>query len=211
MRVIAVETGYSCPLVACVYQRDGLFLYDTQGQLSQQKEYFTDFASLENLVTVDRFRWSDFVITLGDKLESGNYGELLVNGQVVEPLTPLPIGSRAISRSSLWLYVETLKTLYEDKPLVIKEIEESYESGELLEEINRLAGSIPLGVLKEFDERLVVMTRLQGYQYIVKRVREILAGDDWFRAEDANYLFSRLFRLELKNWVRMGPRKEERV
>lgn len=207
MRVIAIETGYCCPVAACVYQKGVLFLYDTQCELTQQKEYFTDFSSLEYLVKVDKFRWTDFMITPGDKLESSDYGDLMVNRQVVEPLIPLPIGSKSISKASLGLYVETLKALYRDQPTMVSEIDQAFQTGDLLEELTRLARACPLGVLKEYDEHLVVMTRLLGYQYIVKRVREVLSSDNWFGAEDANFLFSRLFRLEMKNWIRVSQSK----
>ncbi|ERJ11783.1 hypothetical protein [Haloplasma contractile] len=80
LRVIAVEKGELDDAIACVYKDNQFYVYDTFGELYLQKEYFSNFYSLLNLVNTDKFELTDFYIDQGTKIQRGNltlYNEVL--------------------------------------------------------------------------------------------------------------------------------------
>lgn len=207
LRVIAVEninvSGSDAvePVIACVYKDKLLHVYDTFGELYHQKEYFGSFESLEYLIKKGKYEWTDFYIEKGQLITRDIHGNIVVEGDVISPFLPLEDGNNAISDISLKIYYEFLKTIYKNNANAQETLKTSFESGGLKKEIEEIVNKSPFNEFNNVDKELVVRLKIDGYQYIVNSIKKILKKGDYYKFDEINYMFSRLFKLEKNNYV----------
>lgn len=208
LRVIAVENVYVGmdavePAIACVYKDNKLHVYDTFGELYYQKEYFPDFNGLKYLINKNKYEWADFYIEKGQLITRDIHGNIIVEGRIIDPFLPFENGKGTISDISVKIYYEFLKTVNKGNSQALSILKNSYESGELKKNIERIVGNAPFKELNNIDKEMIVRTKIDGYQYIINAVKEILKKNDYYKLDEIHYLFSRLFKLEKNNYVEL--------
>lgn len=207
LRVIAVENvsvGSSDavePAIACVFKEKLLHVYDTFGELYNQKEYFGSFESLEYLIKKNKYEWTDFYVEKGQLITRDIYGNIVVEGDVIDPFLPLEEGGGKISNVSLKIYYEFLKTKNKDNAEAMTTLQNSFESGELKNEIESIVNNSPFKEFNDIDKELIVRCKIDGYNYIINSIKKHLKTGDYYRFDDINYMFSRLFKLEKNNYI----------
>lgn len=207
LRVIAVENvnvGGSDnvePAIACVYKEKLLHVYDTFGELYHQKEYFGSFESLEYLIKKGKYEWTDFYIEKGQLITRDVYGNIIVEGNKVEPFVPLEEGNSGISDITLKIYYEFLKTANRDNNDALDTLKICFDSGEFRKNIEEIVNNSPFKQFNDIDKELTVRTKVDGYQHIVNNIKSILKENDYYKFDDINYMFSRIFKLEKNNYI----------
>jgi hypothetical protein len=207
LRVIAVEnvnvtTSDSVePAIACVFKDRLLHVYDTFGELYHQKEYFGSFESLEYLIKKGKYEWTDFYIEKGQLITRDIHNNIVVEGQIIDPFLPLEEGNNGISDVTLKIYYEFLKTLNKNDANALETLKGSFESGEFRREIEQMIAASPFKEFNDVDKQLIVRIKIDGYQYIVDRIKDTLKKGDYYRFDEINYMFSRIFKLEKNNYI----------
>lgn len=207
LKVIAVENiavssiDTAEPVIACVYKDNLLHVYDTFGELYHQKEYFGNFESLEYLIKKGKYEWADFYIEKGQLVTRDIHGDIVVEGDTIDPFLPLEEGNNSMSDVSLKIYYEFLKTINKSDSVASEILKNCYESGGFRKEIEEIVNKSPFSKFNDLDKELIVRTKIGGYQYIVNTVKKVLKTGDYYRFDDINYMFSRLFKLEKHNYI----------
>jgi len=206
LRVIAVEkisvSGDAVePAIACVYKDKLLHVYDTFGELYHQKEYFGSFESLEYLIKKGKYDWSDFYIEKGQLITRNSQGNIVVEGDVVDPFLPIEDGNKAISNVTLKIYFEFLKTVYKSDPQAQETLVSCYQQGQFRKDVEEIVNKSPFKQFNDTDKELIVRTKIEGHHYLVSSIKNILKKGDYYKLDEINYLFSRLFKLEKNNYI----------
>ena len=207
LRVIAVENinvgsiDSLEPVIACVYKEKLLHVYDTFGELYHQKEYFGNFESLEYLIKKGKYEWTDFYIEKGQLITRNIHGNIVVEGNIIDPFLPFEEGNNSISDITMKIYYEFLRTVSKNDENALEVLERGYKSGELKKEIEEIVSKSPFNEFNETDKEMIVRIKIDGYQYIVNTIKKILKKGDYYKFDEINYLFSRLFKLEKNNYV----------
>lgn len=207
LRVIAVENlnvvGSDSvePVIACVYKDKTLHVYDTFGELYHQKEYFGSFDSLEYLISKDKYEWTDFYVQKGQLITRDSKGNIVVEGEIMEPFIPNEDGKGVISDVTLKVYFEFLKTINKNRPEVLETLNKCYQSGEFRKEVESIIAKGPFKRFTDDDKKLIVRSKLEGHHYIVSSIKDILKKGDYYKFDEINYQFSRLFKLEKNNYI----------
>lgn len=207
IRVIAVEKIHVGsldsvePVIACVYKDKLLHVYDTFGELYHQKEYFGSFESLEYLIKKGKYEWTDFYIEKGQLITRDVHGNIVVEGDIIDPFIPYEEGNNGISDVSLKIYYEFIRTLQKSNPENMQKLGASFESGEFRKEVEEIVNKSPFKEFNDTDKELIVRMKIDGYQYLVNNIKKILKTGDYYKFDEINYMFSRLFKLEKNNYV----------
>lgn len=206
LRVIAVEKinvsgDIVEPAIACVYKDKLLHVYDTFGELYHQKEYFGNFESLEYLVKKGKYEWTDFYIEKGQLITRNSLGNIVVEGDIVDPFLPIEDGNNNISDISLKVYFEFLKTVYKNDPQAQQTLISCYQQGEFRKEVEDIISKSPFKQFNDTDKELIIRAKIEGHGYLVNAIKNILKKGDYYKIDEINYLFSRLFKLEKNNYV----------
>lgn len=207
IRVIAVEKIHVGsldsvePVIACVYKDKLLHVYDTFGELYHQKEYFGSFESLDYLIKKGKYEWTDFYIEKGQLITRDMHGNIVVEGDVIDPFIPFEEGNNGVSDVSLKIYYEFLRTVNKSKPDSMQQLEDCFKSGELKQEIEDMVIKSPFKQFNDVDKELIVRLKIEGYQFLVNCIKKFLKSGDYYRIDEINYMFSRLFKLEKNNYV----------
>lgn len=206
LKVIAVEnisvgTDTVEPVIACVFKDKLLHVYDTFGELYHQKEYFGNFEMLESLIKKGKYEWTDFYIEKGQLITRDFHGNIVVEGNVIDPFLPFEEGNNNISDISVKIYYEFLKSVSKNDPNALEKLRGCFESGELKKEIGEIVGKSPFNQFNDVDKELIVRIKIDNYQYIVNIIKKVLKKGDYYKFDEINYLFSRLFKLEKNNYV----------
>lgn len=210
LRVIAVEKVFVSgtdeiePSIACVIKDRKLHVYDTFGELYHQKEYFGDFDSLKYLINKGKYEWSDFYIEKGQLITRDIDGNVVVEGDKIEPFLPFEDSLGQVSNISVKVYYEFLKTCNKSNPDVLKRLKEGFESGNLKVTINAIVEKSPFNEFNNVDKELIVRSKTDGYKYLVDAIKENLKSNDLYKYDNIHYLFSRLFKLEKKKFVELN-------
>jgi hypothetical protein len=207
LRVIAVEkvsVGSSDsvePAIACVYKDNLLHVYDTFGELYHQKEYFGNFDSLEYLIKKGKYEWTDFYIEKGQLITRDINENIVVEGDTIDPFVPLEQGNNGISDVSLKIFFEFLKTVNKNNPEALDTLMKSFQSGEFRKNVENIVNSSPFKEFNDTDKELIVKCKIDGYQHIVDVIKKQLKNGDYYKFDEINYMFSRLFKLEKNNYI----------
>lgn len=207
LRVIAVENvsvGSSDtvePAIACVFKDKLLHVYDTFGELYHQKEYFGSFESLEYLIKKDKYEWTDFYVEKGQLITRDISGNIVVEGDIIDPFLPLEEGGGKISDVSIKIYYEFLKTKNKDNTEAMETLKGSSEPGALRKEIEAIVNDSPFKEFNDIDKELIVRCKIDGYTHLINNIKMHLKTGDYYRFDDINYMFSRLFKLEKNNYI----------
>lgn len=208
LRIIAVETYDDfifdqLAIISCAY-KDGQFLvYDTFGQLYYQKEYFTDFSSLDYWVKKGRYEWTDFSIRTGQLVFRDAEGSILVDDKKVKSFNPLTDEIRDVSNVSLKLFHEFLKSINRNYPDNYSDVLRSYKSGDFQKEIRQIISENYLEELLAIDKEIIVKSRIMGREYLIDYVRNLLSSDDDMKIHKITFFFTRLFKLEASNYIKI--------
>lgn len=208
LRVIAVEIYDDFifdqqAIISCVY-KDGQFLvYDTFGQLYHQKEYFTDFSSLDYWVQKGCYEWTDFSIPTGQLVFRDTEGSILVDRKKVKSFNPLIDEIGDVSNVSLKIFHEFLKSINRNYPDNYSDILRSYKSGDFQKEIRQIISENYLEELLPIDKEIIIKSRILGREYLIDYVRKLLSSDDDMKIHKITFFFTRLFKLEASNYIKI--------
>jgi hypothetical protein len=208
LRIIAIEKVFISgandaePCIACAYYEGKLFVYDTFGELYHQMEYFNDFDSLIYLITTNKYEWTDFYINKGDIITRDGVGNAMLNGKRINGLIlPLKEENNKISDVSVKLYYEILSKFNKNNPSVLEQLTSSFESGEFKKDILAIVKEYPLEELTTDDNELIVRSRIEGYNYISKKIKSFVSSKDPYKNDAITYFFTRLFKLQYQNYI----------
>lgn len=207
LRVIAVEnviipgTEELESVMACVYQNGIFYVYDKTGDMYITKEYFDDIESLEYYISKGQYSWVDFSISKGQLIYRDHHGNILVEGERIDEITPLTHGMNSPGDVTLELFYEFLKTTSKDDDKLSKEIKQSFENGGLRINIENILQENPLRSLTILDKKLIVNSRLFGGRYIINYLKELFASDEVLKKDKLLFIFTRIFKLECQNFI----------
>lgn len=204
IRVIAVEccqANNKEAVLSCVYKQEAFHVYDTHGQLYLQREYFSDFNSLDFYIKKGKYEWTDFWIEKGQTIYRNEDGLIYADDKRIPAFAPLGDGQGEIGRVSLKLFYEFLKTANRNNASMIKEITTEFENGSFRQQVSETVRENPLTNILALDKEIIVKTRILERKYIIDYVKKLLSSDDEMRISKITFFFTRLFKLEEANYV----------
>lgn len=204
LRVVAVETMCDFidnrePIMGCVYKDNELLIYDVFGNLWHSKDYLGDFAALDSCIKKGKFDWTDFTINSGQVISRDDKGVLTVDGWKTPCFRKLSAGTGEISSATMALFREYLEVVDKYNPGIVAESFGGY--GNLEQEIRESISADGLQDLSGFDKQIIVKARIFGRKFVLNYLRDLKYSEIDPQINQAFFFFSRLFTLEVSNYI----------
>lgn len=209
LRVVAVENISASsvdtfePAIACVYKDDKLQVYDTFGELYYQREYFEGFDSLKFLINKGKYQWTDFMIEKGKLVTRDTYKNITIDKEIIDAISPLAGETGIISDVSVKLFYRFLEKVHKNKPIILQNLILDFSSGEFKRAVEAAIRKNPMKDLLNDDSELIVRCRIEGMDFIANKFKEYAKSTDPLKIEQMTYYFSRIFKLETANYIRI--------
>lgn len=206
-KVIAVQIPFQESLFenravqACIYKDNNIYTYDKFGKFIEKKNYSDYINVIRFAVKEGKYTWTDFEITPGQIIKRNFNQEILVGDEVIEPIGKKKVSNKSISEITIKLFNEFLKTINKNSREMVDALKASFDDSLFRSEIENIVAEDTIDELSDLDKEIVVRSRIEGYKYIVRYVKEALEEDTHDKAIRINYFFRRVFNLELNSYI----------
>lgn len=210
LHVIAVskELNRSKELDIYVYSENKIFSYSPQWELEISWPYFAKIREIAQEVDEELFDWVDFYIKDGQEITRKD-DKIFIDGKKVNPFRRLSKENFSnIGIVTSKIYNEFLRSREKSEDDTKEFLKDVFEQGFFSKEISDIIEAgfehiIEVEDLNNLDKQIIVRTKIEGYQFIINFIKNILHNKGKRRIEFCEIFMSRVFMLESQNFIKV--------
>ncbi|MFZ5353837.1 MAG: hypothetical protein ACOZCL_14095 [Bacillota bacterium] len=207
LKVIAVEIPFMISNLpkeavnACIYLNGKLYMLTRYGELKLIGDY-NNIDVLVHAINEGRYEWADFSIEEGRCIYRDYDNDVIVDDKFVALFPTYSDSSlERISNIGLKLFNDFLRISNKDNKDMNEALNISFNDGFFRKEVLSIVKDDVVTELYNTDKEIIVRTKLEGKDFIIKKVKEMLKSESPDKFIDINYLFRRMFVMEKYGYI----------